>query len=112
MARTVVKLAIFLLVAHALYRFVPVYFHYQQFKDAVSETALFARNQTDVQIVDRVMDLAAKHQVPLDRDYVRVVRDGNRLTIQAAYVETIEWVPTYKRNWQFDIEEEAMTNTR
>ncbi len=53
MARRVVKLAIFLLVVHALYRFVPVYVRYQQFKDAVHETALFARNGPAVLAVRR-----------------------------------------------------------
>ena len=68
MARKILRLAIFLVIANALYRFVPVYFHYQQFKDAVHETALFSRGRTDAQIIDRVMELAAKYQVPLDRE--------------------------------------------
>lgn len=112
MARKVVNVAIFLLVAHALYRFVPIYFHYQQFKDAVHETALFSRDKTDAQIVDRVMELAERYEVPLDREYVRVRRDRQQLAIDASYVEIIEWLPSYKRRWQFDIGEEQFTNVR
>ena len=44
--RNLVRLAVLLLIAHALYRFVPVYLHYYQFKDAVAETALFAKDRT------------------------------------------------------------------
>ena len=110
--RTVFKLAVFLLIVHALYRFVPVYFHYQQFKDAVHETALFSRDKTDVQIVDRVMELAEKYRVPLQRDYVEVRREGERLLINVAYVEAIEWLPTYKRPWLFEVGEHAFTNVR
>jgi hypothetical protein len=105
MARTIVKLAILLLIAHALYRFVPVYFHYQQFKDAVHEAALFSRGKTDVQLVDQVMELAAKYHIPLHREYVQVRHDNERTLIDASYVESIEWLPTYKRNWQFDVGE-------
>ena len=53
--RNLVRLAVLLLIAHALYRFVPVYIHYYQFKDAVAETALFAKDRTDTELVDRVM---------------------------------------------------------
>jgi hypothetical protein len=111
--RTVVKLAVFLLIVHALYRFVPVYFHYQQFKDAVHETAMFAsKDKTDVQIVDRVIELAERYQVPLQREYVEVKREGERLTINVAYVEAIEWLPRYKRPWLFEVGEHAFTNVR
>ena len=105
MARTFVKLGIFLLIVHALYRFVPVYYHYQQFKDAVHETALFSRDRTDAQIIDRVMELAEKYQIPLGRDSVQVRREGQHTSIDASYVESIEWLPTYKRPWQFSVGE-------
>lgn len=105
MARTFVKLGIFLLVVHALYRFVPVYFHYQQFKDAVHETALFSRERNEAQIADIVMELAEKYQIPLSRESVQVRREGGRTLIDATYVESIEWLPTYKRPWQFDVGE-------
>jgi hypothetical protein len=112
MVRKIVKLAIFLLIANALYRFIPVYFHYQQFKDAVHETALFARGRTDAQLVDQVMDHAAKYRVPPDREYVQVRHDNERTIIDASYIETIEWFPGYKRNWQFDVGEQAFANVR
>ena len=105
MARTFVKIGIFLLIVHALYRFVPVYFHYQQFKDAVHETALFSRERNEAQIADMVMELAEKYQIPLSRESVQVRREGGRTLIDASYVESIEWLPTYKRPWQFDIGE-------
>ena len=84
MARTFVKIGIFLLVVHALYRFVPVYFHYQQFKDAVHETALFSRERNEAQIADRVMELAEKYQIPLSRESVQVRREGERTLIDAS----------------------------
>lgn len=102
MARRIVKLAIFLLAVHALYRFVPVYIRYQQFKDAVKETALFAKGKTDTEIIDRVMELAEQSHIPLQREYVQVRREAEHTFIDASYVESIEWLPTYRRPWQFD----------
>ena len=110
--RTIVKLAIFLLVVHAMYRFIPTYFHYQQFKDAVHETALFSRGKTDLQIVEQVMAVAEKYQVPLSPDYVQVRRENEQIFISVSYVENIEWLPTYKRPWQFDIRESAFVSVR
>ena len=109
--RTVVKLAVFLLVVHALYRFVPVYLHYQQFKDAVHETAMFSKDKTDVQIIDRVMELAEKYRVPLKREYVEVKRGNEQLLINAAYVESIQWLPRYPA-WLFEVGEHAFINVR
>ena len=78
--RNLVRLAVLLLIAHALYRFVPVYIHYYQFKDAVAETALFSKDRTDTELVDRVMALAARYQIPIERDAVQVSRD-TRMTL-------------------------------
>ena len=112
MARNVVKLAVFLLAVHALYRFIPIYFHYQQFKDGVHEAALFSRGKTDEQLVDQVMELAEKQQVPLSREYVQVRRENDRTFISASYVEIIEWLPGYRRPWQFDVGDGIFANVR
>ena len=95
--RNLIRLAVVLLIAHALYRFVPVYLHYYQFKDAVAETALFAKDRTDAELVDRVMTLAERYQIPIEREAVQVSRDKQITYITLAYEEQIEWVPTYRR---------------
>jgi hypothetical protein len=100
--KTIVKLGVVLLIAHALYRFVPVYVHYQQFKDAVRETALFSKDKSAADLTERVMELAAKYRIPLERESVQVRREGEDTVIEASYVETIEWLPSYRRPWQFD----------
>ena len=94
MLRNLFRLAVVLLIAHALYRFVPVYVHYYQFKDAVAETALFAKERTETDLVDRVMALAEQYQLPIDRDAVQVSRDKQFTYINVAYEEQIEWVPS------------------
>ena len=103
MLRNLVRLAVVLLVAHALYRFVPVYVHYQQFKDAVAEAALFSRDRSDNDLVDRVMELAQRYQIPIERDAVLVTRDRQLTYINVAYEEQIEWLPSYTRAMPFTV---------
>lgn len=103
MLRNLVRLAVILLSAHALYRFVPVYVHYQQFKDAVGEVALFAKDRSEPELVDRIMELAERYEIPIDRDAVAITRDARYTYINIAYEEQIEWVPSYRRAMPFTI---------
>jgi hypothetical protein len=101
MVRAIVKLVIVLLVVHAGYRYGLVYLHYQQFKDAVQETALFSKEKEEPEIVSRVMELAEQYDIPLDRRYVQIRRQNDITTIEAAYIEEIEWLPTWKKPMEF-----------
>jgi RecA-family ATPase len=103
MLRNLIRLIVVLLIAHALYRFAPPYIHYHQFKDAVAEAAMFAKDTPEHEIVDRVMDLAATYQVPIERDAVQVTRDKQYTHINVAYEEQIEWLPSYKRPMPFSV---------
>jgi hypothetical protein len=107
MLRNLVRLVVFLLIANALYRFVPVYLHHYQFKDAVAETAKFAKDRSDVEIVDRVMVLAGRYQIPLEREAVQVTRDKQMTYINLTYEEVIEWVPSYKRRMPYHVSVEG-----
>ena len=108
MIRKLVQIAIFLLVANAVYRVAPVTVHYLQFKDAVQELALFATPKTtDAELVDRVMTLADEHSVTLERDAVQVQRQNGQLTIVASYVEAMKLVPGYDYVHQFDVHAKA-----
>ena len=107
MVRKLVKLAIFLFIANAVYRIAPASFHYFQFKDAVQELALFSQKATDAELTDRVMALADEHSIPLDRDYVAIKRPNGQLIIDASYVESMPLLPGYTYDHQFDVEAKA-----
>jgi hypothetical protein len=100
MIKKVIKLAVFLLVANAVYQ---IALHYFQFKDAVEELALFSDKATDAQLVNSVMGLAEEHSIPLEREYVEVNRQKTSLTISAAYLETMRFFPGTEYTWEFDI---------
>ena len=109
MLKKLIKLAVFLVIANALYRFAPVTVHYHQFKDAVEELALFPAKSTDAELVDRVMTLAEEHSIPLEREYVQVIRQTTSLTINAAYLETLRFVPgTQYHAGEFDVAARAL----
>ncbi|PYR92962.1 MAG: hypothetical protein DMF84_11145 [Acidobacteria bacterium] len=103
MFKKLISLAIFLALAYATVNAGTVYIRYQQFKDAVRETALFAGTKSDDQLKARVMELAQRDNVPLDPEYVHIERVADRVTITASYVEMIKLLPGYERQWQFDI---------
>jgi hypothetical protein len=107
MLRNVMRFAVVLLIGHALFRFVPVYVHSYQFKDAVAEVALFAKDRSDVEIVDRVMELAARYDIPIERDMVQVTRDRVETYIDLSYEQQIEWVPGYRRPTPFNVNVEG-----
>lgn len=107
MLRNLIRLAVVLLIAHALYRFVPIYMHNYQFKDAVAEAALFAKDRPENEMVDRVMELATRYQIPLDRESIQVTKDRQKTYIDVFYEEQVEWVPGYKRVMPFNISVEG-----
>lgn len=108
--RKLVKLAIVLLIANAMYQFVPPYVHYVQFKDAVRETALFAKDVPDGVLLDKLMSLAEKHNVPIDRDAIEIRHDQSNIYIDASYVQVINFAPTYAYPWQFEVKADAIHN--
>ena len=103
MFRKLISLAILVAIVYATVHAGGAYLRYQQFKDAVRETALFAGNKTDEQLKARVMELAQRDEVPLDPDFVHIERIADRVVISASYVEIIKLLPGYERQWQFDV---------
>jgi hypothetical protein len=110
--RRLVQLAIFLLIANAVYRIAPVAFHNYQFKDALQELALFSQKSTDAELIDRVMALADEQNIPLDRDYVQIRRVKSQLIIDVSYVESMKVLPGYSYDRQFDVEAKAFDPMR
>jgi hypothetical protein len=101
----VLRLAVILLAANALYRFVPPYWAYTQFKNDLQGIALQAKGKSDDQLKSEMMALAERHHVPLYWEYIGVSRTGDRshTYIETSWAEIIEFVPGWKYVWQFDV---------
>jgi len=102
MLKKLLGVSVVVLIGYSLYQTVPVWVRYQQFKDGVRDTALFAGQKTDDALKDRVMELAAQYNVPVDRGNIQVHRVSN-IEIAVSYDETVEVLPRYVKTWHFDI---------
>ena len=110
MVKRIVSLLVFLLLMNAGIRLGLVYFHDQQFKDSVRELALFAGQppaKSDEVLRAKVMELAQQNQVPLDPDYIEIIRRvnpgiGEKITIKFAYAAMVSLAPGYERRFDFD----------
>ena len=108
MIKRVVSLVIFLLLANAGVRVGFVYFHDQQFKDAVRELALFSTNKSDEVLRNRIMELAAQNQIPLDPDFIEFAHKsipgiGDHAVINLSYAVMVPIIPGRPRRFQFDL---------
>jgi hypothetical protein len=108
--KKIVSLLIFLLLVNAAYHLAMVFFHDQQFKDAIREYAILCGQpppKTDDVIRAKVMDLAQENQIPLDPDYVEISRRsgqglGEKVTIKFAYAVMVPLAPGFQRRFDFD----------
>jgi hypothetical protein len=107
MIKKVISLVVFLALANAGIRVGIVYFHDQQFKDAVRELSLFSSGKSEEVVRGKVMELAAENQIPLDPDFVEVTRKvipgvGDHSIIKVSYAVMVPVFPGSLRRFQFD----------
>jgi hypothetical protein len=110
MIKRIVSLIFFLLLVNASVRLGSVYFHDQQFKDAIRELAILSGQppaKTDEVVRGKVMQLAQDNGIPLDPDYLEISRHsgqglGEKITIKFAYAVKVALVPGYERRFDFD----------
>ena len=106
MIKRILSLLAFLLLVNAGLRVGIVFFHDQQFKDAVREIALFGAGKPDEALKQRVMEAASQNSVPLDPDYIQIERKtvvvpGDKVVISVSYAEIIQVAPGYTRRFDF-----------
>ena len=107
MIKRAISLIVFLLVANAGVRVGIVFFHDQQFKDAVRELSLFSGGKSEEVIKSQVLELAAQNQIPLDPDFVELTRKltpgvGDHFVIKVSYAVNVKVFPGKPRRFQFD----------
>ena len=103
MIRLVIRLAVAALIANATWHIGSAYVSHYRFKDAVKEAALFQTAKSDEQMKQRVLELAGQFDIPLIEDNVAVRRDSGHTFVDASYTKMIEFVPTLRRRWGFDV---------
>ena len=106
MIKKIITLLVFLLVANAGFRVAIVFFHDQQFNDAVRETALFGAGKPDEALRAKVMEVARMNSVPLDPEFIEisrrtVVAPNDKVMIKVSYAVMVQLAPGYSRRFDF-----------
>ena len=107
MIKKLIGIVIFLLIANAGIRVGLVFFHDQQFQDAVRETALFGASKPDEALRLQVMKAASENMIPLEPDYIEITRKSivgvnDKVVIKTAYAVLVQVAPGYARRFDFD----------
>lgn len=100
--KTIVKIAIALVVLLACVNVGRALLNEYQFEDAVHDALLFDPRMTDQEITKMVLDVAAKYSVPIDTSGIVVSQQGPDVHIDMSYVTTIVVIPgVLEREWTF-----------
>ena len=109
MIKGLFKLAIVLLIGHALFRFVPPYWSYTQFKWEVKEKAQGWREHSDAAVLDEILEIARKNNIAITQQHIRLRREPDHVFVDVAYGVPMELVPGWTRTWNFDLSVDAWT---
>ena len=109
MFKLLIRLAIVALLANACYRIGSEYLNHIRFRDAMRDVAMFkARNNEELR--QRIMDLSAEFDVPLQDDALTISRQDRRVSIEGDYRKPIEIVPRFAVPWHFSWAIEVITS--
>jgi hypothetical protein len=103
MIKSLIKIAIAVLLANALWRVSSAYISYYRFKDSVDELATHSGGKNDAQIKDKVLELAATYEEPVDPDAIEIRHEADHLYIATEYTKPIALFPGYVREWPFTL---------
>lgn len=109
--RTIISLAIVGLLGFALVRTVPVFWAYVEFRDAIGELTVFSAKRPTEEVANRIMQLADKFDVPLDRQDLTVRRENSTTYVDASYNESLEILPATFYPWEFSLHVEGSPAT-
>jgi len=108
MIKAIIKLVIVALFANAIWRVGSAYVSFYRFKDAGDEMALHSRGKTVEQLKDKVLELAASYDEPIDADAVSVRRDDPHLIVEGSYKKRVLLAPGFEYAWPFTLNVDEM----
>lgn len=111
MIKTLIKLAIVALIANAIWRVGSAYISFYRFKDAVDEMALHSKGKTVEEMKDKVLDLAASYEEPLNADALSVRHEVPHLLIDGSYKKPVLLAPGFEYAWPFTLHVDEMVIT-
>ncbi len=106
MIKLAIKLAIAALIANAAWQAGRTFAAHYQFRDEVRQAALI-RGQTDAQLQQRVLELAANYDIPLAADALTIRREERHVYVEGSYLRVVPIAPRVDYPWRFDWEVDA-----
>jgi len=103
MIKSIIKIVIAVLLANALWRIASAYISYYKFQDAVQEYSIRTAGRSEEEIKNRVAELAAQYEEPVDADAVDVRKSEQHTYIQATYTKPVAVLPGYEYQWPFSM---------
>jgi hypothetical protein len=103
MIKSLVKVLVAVLIANALWRVSSAYITHYRFNDAVDELATHAVGKTDAQLKDKVMELAATYDEPVDPDALTIRQEEHHTYVETKYTKPVLLFPGYEYQWPFSI---------
>jgi hypothetical protein len=123
MVKTLIKIAVALVVIHAAFRVGYAFWNYYRYEDALLQLAQFGDRSTERQLCDQAISTAADYDVPISAAGL-LVRKGNnppyscedgpmvlqggatglpssQMTIEGTYTDRLQLFPGYYYPWEF-----------
>lgn len=110
MIRTILKLVFVALLANATWHLFGAYAPYYKFKDAVQFAAQNRGRMSDGELQQKVIELAAQFEVPVEPDAVLVSLEHNSTIVDASYVQPVDLVPGFTYPWPFRMHVDVITH--
>jgi hypothetical protein len=123
MVKTLIKIAVALLVVHAAFRVGSAFWNYYRYEDALLQLAQFGERKSERLLCDQAMSTAAEYDVPIEPAGLTIRKASNppfncdtgpgalggdvsalastQLTIEGYYMERLQVLPGYYYPWEF-----------
>lgn len=101
------KLVVALAILYATWHGGVAFWRNYQFTDALAGIALAGTRSSTDELQARVIVAADAMKIPVAPEQITVTREGERLVIEAKYIETIELLPSYYYPYLFTARGEA-----
>ena len=100
--KTIIKIAITLLILTACFNASRASFTNYQFEDAVHEQLLFDPRASDKEIVEMITKIASAYDLPVEVDNIHIRQAGQEIHVEMSYTRNIVLIPRlFEREWTF-----------
>jgi hypothetical protein len=107
--KIVLKLLAAALIANATFRVGEAHLAHYKFIDAVKSLTQHRGKMTDLQVQDKVFELANQYSIPVSDQSLTITHEelNRRTIVKGSYIRPINVVPGFTYDWPFSIDIET-----